>query len=601
MNPTLVTLGIQAVVRLTRAGTDAYAQHARDREVLLPMVNKIAVGPQQAVLDFFELNPGRIRPEALGYWESFRGKAPHLAGDADVMAAEYVRSMAEDNQAADGLADEAAGFWIVAQWGKNAGVGPFGRVIVTMADVALEFAAHDPSLFGIQGRAEPIIKALAANLADLIPDDASDLGAKNLLGERFAGIFLRGALKSLVEHPDALIEEEHLRVLVKNTLPKLLEALPDGLDLPARRDVVEALLGPVASMAVAAIAENQAAFFGHQFKDDEPLGALTRTFLLKVANIGLGEAFTRAGAIELYRSALGLAQARPELFIGSPSNNAEKLVAALFANLAATLEASDPYFNHGTITRLLATAVDTVGKNAGSLLDPGNPWEQVFGQALAPVLAALAESLQTSNTGALKRLVSGAGLTEFVRIILAQASKTPGMIVEDSSPEVKRIVVTIAGAMAKDENLLLSGDDWLAIVAVAVEEAAANPDRLFGLTAPATDVAGFVIGGLLGAATAQWKLEGRSGRGVLFGATLREAIIVALRTTAGNAGAAGSSAKALEQLAPKLNEVVAANVGRYGSKEWLRAYRVLIAEVLRTQTLPKIDADTIESILIGRS
>ena len=436
MNPVLVSLGIQAVVRLTRAGTDAYAQYARDRDVLLPMVNKITVGSRQVVQDFFELNPHRIQHEALGHWASFNGKAPHLAGDADMMAAEYARCMAEDNNAADDLASEVAGFWIVAQWGKNAGVGPFGRVIVTMADVALEFAAHDPSLFGIQGRADPIIKALAANLADLIPDDASDLGAKNLLGERFAGIFLRGALKSLGEHPDALIEEAHLQVLVKNTLPKLLEALPDGLDLPAKRDVVEALLGPIASTAVATIAENPAAFFGHQFKNDEPLGALTRTFLLKVANIGLGETITRAGAIELYQSALGLAQAQPELFIGSPSNNAEKLVSALFANLAATLEASDPYFDHGTVTRLLATAVDTVGKNAGSLLDPSKPWEQVFGQALAPILAALTESLQTSNTGALKRLVSGAGLTEFVRIVLAQASKTPGMIVEGSNPEL---------------------------------------------------------------------------------------------------------------------------------------------------------------------
>ena len=600
MNPVLVSLGIQAVVRLTRAGTDAYAQYARDRDVLLPMVNKITVGSRQVVQDFFELNPHRIQHEALGHWASFNGKAPHLAGDADMMAAEYARCMAEDNNAADDLASEVAGFWIVAQWGKNAGVGPFGRVIVTMADVALEFAAHDPSLFGIQGRADPIIKALAANLADLIPDDASDLGAKNLLGERFAGIFLRGALKSLGEHPDALIEEAHLQVLVKNTLPKLLEALPDGLDLPAKRDVVEALLGPTASTAVATIAENPAAFFGHQFKNDEPLGALTRTFLLKVANIGLGETITRAGAIELYQSALGLAQAQPELFIGSPSNNAEKLVSALFANLAATLEASDPYFDHGTVTRLLATAVDTVGKNAGSLLDPSKPWEQVFGQALAPILAALTESLQTSNTGALKRLVSGAGLTEFVRIVLAQASKTPGMIVEGSNPELKQIVVTIAGAMAKDENLLLSGDDWLAIVAVAAEEAAANPGRLFGLTATATDVAGFVIGGLLGAATAQWTNKGRFGCGVLYGATLREAIIVALRITAGNAGAAESSTSALEQLAQKLNEVVAAEANRFGSKEWLHAYRVLIAEVLRTQMLPKIDAAMIENILTGK-
>ena len=82
--------------------------------------------------------------------------------------------------------------------------------------------------------------------------------------------------------------------------------------------------------------------------------------------------------------------------------------------------------------------------------------------------------------------------------------------------------------------------------------------------------------------------------------TRREAIIVALRITAGNAGAAESSTSALEQLAQKLNEVVAAEANRFGSKEWLHAYRVLIAEVLRTQMLPKIDAAMIENILTGK-
>ena len=53
MNPTLVTLGIQAVVRLTRAGTDAYAQHARDREVLLHA--------QQSAAGFYEKSGFKVR------------------------------------------------------------------------------------------------------------------------------------------------------------------------------------------------------------------------------------------------------------------------------------------------------------------------------------------------------------------------------------------------------------------------------------------------------------------------------------------------------------------------------------------------------------
>lgn len=41
MDPTIVMLGIQAAVRLARTGVAAHAQSARDRSVLLPMVNKL--------------------------------------------------------------------------------------------------------------------------------------------------------------------------------------------------------------------------------------------------------------------------------------------------------------------------------------------------------------------------------------------------------------------------------------------------------------------------------------------------------------------------------------------------------------------------------
>lgn len=600
MDPTIVMMGVQAAVRLGRAGHTAFEQHARDRDVLLPMVNAVKISPRAEMMVFLEVNSDDISEDLRGYWDSFRGRGPHLAGDIDMMASEYFRIVSLKNHGAQAFADEAAGYWMVSQWGKDGPVGPLGRIVVTMADVALEFAAHDPTLFGISGRAEPVIKALALHLADLVPDDTDDLGAKNLLGERLAGIFLRASLKAMSDHPEALIEEQHLQMLVKNTLPKLLEQLPDGLDLPPKRDVIEALLGPVANAALATLADRPVAFFGSHFDADEPLGALTRTFLLKAADIGLGQTFTKAGAVELYRSALRLAAARPELFLGAPGDAADKLVTALFQGLAGTLEQHSPPFDHATVTELLVTTVDAIGASSGLVLDANKPWDHVFGQVLSQVLGALGESLRTGDRGALMRLKSGDGLRKFVRIVLDQAAKTPGMMVEGSE-DVQRIVAAVAGAMAKDEYLLLSGDDWLIILAVAAEEVAANPARLFGLKsdAAATDIATPLIESLLLVASTQWKDLGRSGGTVLFGPTLREAIVVTLRTASGNAKAAFDNRVMLRQLVEVLNGIVAANPGYYGSKEWLRVYRVLILRVLQDGALGTIDAAYFDSILKG--
>lgn len=600
MDPTMVLMGIQAAVRLSRAGNAAFGQYARDREILLPMVEKVKLNTAESMKAFLFRNADDINPDLKGYRDSYFGDGAHFAGDADMMAVEYFRIMAMKNGAAEVLQTEASGYWMIAQWGKAGPVGPLGRVLITMTDVAVQFAAKDPTLFGASGRAEPLVKVLALYIHDLVPDDSDDLGPKNQLGERLAGIFLRASLKAMSDHPEALVDETHLQTLVRNTLPKLLEQLPDGLDLPAKSEVVEALLGPVAQAALITVAEHPGAFLGSGAEDDDLVGALTRTFLLKAADIGLGQTLTQSGAILLYKAGLGLATARPELFLGVPSSQAEQLVGVLFGDLAATLERHSPPFDHTTVTELLATTVEVVGANGVRLVEGDNPWSEVFVRFLSPVLGALGQSMQTDSSAALRQLTSGEALKRFVRTVLDQASRSPGMIGVDGE-ELGRIVAAVAGAMAKDEDMLLVGEDWLIILSVACEEAAANPARLFGLKhdAVVTDVAVPLIENLLKVAAAQWKASGRAGGAVLFGTTLREAIVTTLRVAAGNAEAALTNAAALQQLAEAVGTIVTANPGRYGSKEWLRVYRALIQRVLRDGSVGVVDVETVESILAG--
>jgi hypothetical protein len=162
------------------------------------------------------------------------------------------------------------------------------------------------------------------------------------------------------------------------------------------------------------------------------------------------------------------------------------------------------------------------------------------------------------------------------------------------------MVGSVASAMAADEHLLLAPEDWLAIAAVAAEEAAANPQRLFDSDAatPGDSVGAQLIQDLLSVAGPGF-VQGRRAGGVLFGMTLREAIIVTLRAAAGNVKAAADTRAAVKQLANVLADLVQAHRDQFGSKEWLFLYRSLLPRVLQGSAFAGLTPQQANQLLAG--
>src|SRR5262249_25666266 len=125
--------------------------------------------------------------------------------------------------------------------------------------------------------------------------------------------------------------------------------------------------------------------------------------------------------------------------------------------------------------------------------------------------------------------------------------------------------------------------------------------RLFKIndSTPAGAIGSELIRDLLSVAGAELAKGGRASGGVLFGATLREAITVALRSASGNVKAAGDNQAALRGLAETLSELVRTHPGRYGAKEWLALYRALITRVLQSGALGPLTDAQIARILEG--
>src|SRR5262247_2813162 len=326
MDPTLIIFGIRALIRLAREGVAAFNQFERDRPALFP--DGLSADFRQ--IDFIRTTFIPDHQDLLtgggAFAKYWAGTAPaKVPGAMEALYIGAVQLFSEDQakkkQVTPRKGVEIGGAVMIQQWASGKGpVGPVGRMVITMADVGLEFVGANPSLLGVGGNGEKLIGALATNLADMIPDAGDALGPKSQLAERFVGIFLRDGLKTLI----------------KNTLPPIIAALPANLADQARwRDVADALLGPAASAAISTVAANPRAFLGARFDPNQAIGALTQAMLQQAAKTGLKQEFTEAGFIGLYQAALGVAAERPELFLGRPGTPAQQLASDLFAKLAA--------------------------------------------------------------------------------------------------------------------------------------------------------------------------------------------------------------------------------------------------------------------------
>lgn len=615
MDPALIVFAVRAAIRLAGTADKAFTQHARDKAVLLPDVSAAKTAASAEIVavfvdkkhgDFGHLlrGDGPLAP----YWKNGRVN-PDVPGALEILRAEarqivVARAPASQGGGLSEKTQELAGAMMIEQWAAAKGpVPPIGRMVLTMADVALEFVGANPAILGIGGNGERLIGAFATNLSLLIPDDAEAFGARSQFAERLVQITLHAGLKTLQENPKLLVRQEHLTALIENTLPPVIAALPQELARQSQwRDVADALIGPAASAAIETVALHQKAFLGERFAIGAPIGALTKALLDQAAKTGLKAQFSAEGYVALFQAAAGVVAARPELFLGPAKKDSQKIANALLANLAGELQKAEIPFNGDLGLDLAVAALETLQANTPLLFDSGSAWEQVGGKMLQQVIGGLSGWIGQKAWTEGKIPLSRDQVVELGRIFLAQVAQTPGMVTGDRS-ELRAIVAGIATAMAADEKLLLSGDDWLRIAAVAASEAAANPGRLFGLKEEETEqaVASALIGTLLEAAAQSFGAAGRDGRGVLFGATLREAIVAGLREAAGNVAKlkTDEGRAALGELVIAVNGVVESAPDRYGSEAWLRLYRSQIGAVLTSGTFDPLSQADIMRILEG--
>jgi hypothetical protein len=344
------------------------------------------------------------------------------------------------------------------------------------------------------------------------------------------------------------------------------------------------------------LAENTETYLGKDFADDTALGAVTSALFEEIKATTHGgsivDVFSEQGVIRFYQAGLGVAVERPGLFIGEDNSPRTKLFRELLSGAAGTLRAH-PRFKGPVGASLAAMVVEVVGNNAPALLklNPDEPWEKVATTLLEQVTTGLADALNNldangSPKGALKSFSDGQ-LIELGRVILKQVAQTPGMLGIRRS-EVQSIIAGMAEAMAEDDNLLLSADEWVQIAGVAAQKAS-NPGRLFGLSSENQGgaLAVTVIKSVLGVAGDTWTTAaGRSARPLLFGETLEAALEAVIKALAGNVTAIVKKPSLVDQFLRKLLTKASANPEKFGSDGLIKVFQAFIGKVLASGILP---------------
>ena len=614
LSPETLVFAVRALVRVGSAGREAYEQKVRDAPLRMPNLTRPVIDDDRALHSTFRLNrPLRERMDSGGdlaaLWD---GEAPKDDAARLILIEESTRFLAEAASKTPSdrtwsetrFEQEHAGIVLLDQWAEGKGPPePWARLALAVADVALDYVGANPGILGVGGNGERLIAAFGANLRALLPDAdrhadwPGEAWGRFYFVERSLAIAMHAGFKTIAENPDTLVEEAHYRDLLKNVLTPLVDLYDgDATRLPRMLALRDTLLGPMTDAALKTLTRHQRAFMGDRFDPaNTAVGAVTGAVLGAVAEGGLTDTFGEEGLVRVYQAALGVAVARPELFVTGDGRGRD-LAREMLSSIAGHLDDAPPPFRKGIAADVAASVLQVAGRHAPRFFDPDAPWQLVAGNLVQEVMEGLSEGMTAGGLdGALDQVFSTDQAVELVTVVLEQAARTPGMVVGASARgEVKALAAVVANAMASRGAELLSSEAWLDIAAAAAEEVGRNPARLLKLdtTDPDAQLLGKLIKALMLTAADEFSARnGREGAPVLFGDTLAESIKTTLKAAGGKAEQADETVEALAEFTGRLNKLSSEQPGRVGAGEWRLLFTKYVARVLETGVLTDLTQD----------
>jgi hypothetical protein len=516
--------------------------------------------------------------------------------------------------------------------GEQGSRSRWARFGALLTRTAVQVAAAQPNILGLKGNAEALLGAFASKVDVLIGPEDLNFDARNGHGfrERACATLMQAALATVAENASKVVSQPHWAEFVGAVLAPLSAAQTEaeGQSLLSLDRLEQLMRGPMAQAALDVLGRRQGDFFGSQFGPDRAVGVVTREILASASRVPPGQfdvmnAFSQRGLSLIYNSALTAAATRPELFIRGESSESLRSWRELLSGSAEVLNQAAPPFDLTTglgdqlICMLIDVANSHLSRATMARFGGEEPWAIAKRNILGSILGGFSTALRErygdppgDDVNPFLTVFSRTQAVEIVRIIAEQAAQTPQMLMSagQNNNEVFGIARAVATFLSDPNVHLASAEDWRAIIAVALEQAASNPGALFSLEpndGPERHLAVSLVSMMLRCAAGDLRGDGvavsaslRVPGSVLFGATLREAITMTLRAAANNAAALVDERihlDALEAFVRQLQGFVQTRRGALGAAEWLWLYRCFVAEVIEHGPLDGIDPARLEA------
>lgn len=491
--------------------------------------------------------------------------------------------------------------WTQDDWLKKRSSSPLGRFAESLLDVSLDFVAKSPELLGGGRQAKALFAALVPNIAAAyVPGETQGTPS-----ERLAAVFAQAALSTLAENPQLIAGELRWQTLITGVLEPLQEEVKaNGANALFAEDRIRDLLqGPMGRAALTTISANPDLFLKGGAASGKLGGIVARATLGQLASVSpegfrLRDIFGQTGFDALLSSVLAAASAHPGLFIRAGKDGAKETEIALsrefLTQFADVLAAAPAPFRptDAMAIEAMQIALEVTGKHLLARIekDAGKATQNQMGAAIAAyLLRDIFDGFKTVAGGQPFDRLGQSAATDLLRLVATYVARSPDFLVgKGANPAVKSFAASIAGFVLADEQGLLTAEDWRAVIAATLNAALENPGALFGAKGQ-HDIAGVLILRLMKQAADNFRLPADKPGRILFGATLREALIVTIDTASSGLLASFATREALDAhlegvdaLVVRLNGLAASQNRKLtiGSREWLKIYARYVALAL---------------------
>jgi len=471
MDPQLVIFAIESAIRLGMKINEVLLDETSARSLVLPLgslADDVAVGNAD---DYFFHHPELL--SAGGIYAGLTGPQRVDAYKA-LVAVNRKLGQADDAPSAAEVAQRLQAF---EQFGKGFGPkSPLQRILGTVVEIGIDYFATHPEAMGKDSSARKIVSALVQRLDKI---DFAEGTPNEIVGD-----VLTAALQTLDENVTLLDDDQRLQTLLHGVTSALVGEIANiGKDegageLVSRRNLIERLGSSVLRGAAGAFTENLDLFL----PGDGTAHALVESTLTQVMD-GIRDKsnlFTNESLELIFRSGLRAVGENAALF------SDQKVLQGLITSTANALvdATGKQLFSEETVAAIVAGALGTVSANAGTLVDPKDPRQQLLARAVTAMAQGLSTALGADPS--LKDLLSRQQLIDLTQTVFDEVARDPEALLGDPAGDARttalaQVLGSVAAALGKDPRRLVDGQGLQELVRVALGAAVQNAGGLLDL------------------------------------------------------------------------------------------------------------------------